>query len=312
MPTDPNEPRHPVRLAAQRSGLTPHVLRAWERRYRVVTPVRSEGGQRLYSDLDVERLRLLRRLTGLGHSISQLAKLPNDELERTLREEEPAAEEPPPTAEGRVVEFRSAAVRAAQRLDAGELHALLERAVVSLGVPAFLDEVAVPSIREIGHGWETGTVTVGQEHLATVVFRRILGWIIDTVEAGEQAARLLVATPPGQVHELGALLAGAAAASEGWDVVYLGADLPSAEVLRAAEQADVQAVALSIVLPPVDAALMRNLMEIREGLPADVPLFLGGAAVDQDPDRFRKVGARIIDSLSAFRASLRDLLHLRA
>ncbi|HET6837045.1 MAG TPA: cobalamin-dependent protein [Gemmatimonadales bacterium] len=310
MPTDPSEPRHPVRLAAQRSGVTPHVLRAWERRYQVVTPVRSEGGQRLYSDRDVGRLRLLRRLTGRGHSISQLAKLPNDDLERILREEEPAAEAPP-TTEGRAVEFRSAAVQAAQRLDASGLHALLERAVVSLGVPAFLDEVAVPSIREIGHGWENGTVTVGQEHLATVVFRRILGWIIDTVEAGEQAARLLVATPPGQVHELGALLAGAAAASEGWDVVYLGADLPPAEVLRAAEQADVQAVALSIVLPTGDAALMRNLMEIREGLPANVPLFLGGAAVDQDPDRFRKLGARIIDSLIAFRASLQDLLQLR-
>jgi DNA-binding transcriptional MerR regulator/methylmalonyl-CoA mutase cobalamin-binding subunit len=299
-------------VAAQRSGVNPHVLRAWERRYRVVTPVRSEGGQRLYSDLDVERLRLLRRLTGRGHGIGQLAKLSNDELERILREEEPADEQQAPeaTVEGRASGFRAAAVRAAQQLDATQLHAVLERAAVSLGVPVFLEQVATPAIREIGHGWQSGTLTVGQEHLATVVFRRILGWIIDTVEAGDEAPRLLVATPPGQMHELGALLAGAAAASEGWEVIYLGADLPASDVVAAAEQAGVQAVALSIVLPTENSNLLRNLTDIRKGLPPDVPLFLGGAAVDEDPERFKKLGARIIDSLNAFRASLRDLTEL--
>lgn len=312
MPSSPAEPRHPVRVAAQRSGVNPHVLRAWERRYRVVTPVRSQGGQRLYSDLDVDRLRLLRRLTSRGHAISQLARRSNDELEQLLRDEELGEEQPQheAAADGQAEGFRSAAVRAAQRLNAAELHAVLERAAVSLGVPVFLEEVAGPSIREIGHGWQNGTVTVGQEHLATVVFRRILGWIIDTVEAGDEAPRLLVATPPGQMHELGALMAGAAAASEGWDVLYLGADLPPAELISAAEQAGVQAVALSIVLPTGDAGLIRSLTEIRDGLPSDVPLFLGGAAVDADPERFRKLGARIIDSMSAFRASLRDLKQL--
>src|ERR671915_1384914 len=139
MPTNPSEARHPVRVAASRSGVNPHVLRAWERRYRVVTPVRSEGGQRLYSDLDVERLRLLRRLTGRGHGIGQLAKLSNEELERIIRDEEPPDQQPEAevASESRVGEFQSAALRAAQRLDAGELQSVLERAAVSLGVPVF-------------------------------------------------------------------------------------------------------------------------------------------------------------------------------
>ena len=287
--------------------MNPHVLRAWERRYRVVTPVRSEGGQRLYSDLDVERLRLLRRLTGRGHGISQLAKLSNDELERIIRDEEPVDEQLEPGAppDGRVVEFRSAAVRAAQRLDAGELQAVLERAAVSLGVPLFLEQVAGPSIREIGHGWQNGTVTVGQEHLATAVFRRVLGWIIETVEAGEHAPRILVATPPGQMHELGALLAAAAAASEGWDVVYLGADLPPSEVLSAAEQAGVQAVALSIVLVTDSSKLVEQLRQIRHGLDSEVQLFVGGAAARQQTDELRTAGAHVVDSLEQFRKELR-------
>jgi DNA-binding transcriptional MerR regulator/methylmalonyl-CoA mutase cobalamin-binding subunit len=312
MPPMSSEPRHPVRVAAQRSGVNPHVLRAWERRYRIVTPGRSQGGQRLYSDQDVERLRLLRRLTSQGHGISQLARLSNDGLEQLLRDEEHREDQPQLEATGgsQADRFRSAAIRAAQRLNAAELHDVLERAAISLGVPVFLEQVAGPSIREIGHGWQSGTVTIGQEHLATVVFRRILGWIIDTVEAGDEAPRLLVATPTGQMHELGALMAGAVAASEGWDVVYLGADLPPSELLSAAEQAGVQAVALSIVLPTGDAGLIRSLTQIRDGLPSDVPLFLGGAAVEADPERFRKLGAQIIDSMSAFRAALRDLEQL--
>jgi methanogenic corrinoid protein MtbC1 len=224
-------------------------------------------------------------------------------------DEEPSPEQDVTTQEDRAAEFRSAAVRAAQRLDAGELQSVLERAAVSLGVPVFLEQVSARAIREIGHGWEIGTLTVGQEHLATAVFRRVLGWIIDTIEAPQSEARLLVATPEGQMHELGALLAGAAAASEGWDVVYLGADLPASEVLSAAEQAGVQAVALSIVLPG-DAELLHNLRQIREALPPAVQLFLGGSAVDQDPERFRKSGARIVESLEAFRASLRSLKEL--
>src|SRR5512141_2772591 len=90
--TESQTPRYPVRLVALRTGLTPHVLRAWERRYGVVSPARTEGGQRLYSDLDIERLRLLRRLTDRGHAIGRIASLPIPELAR-LNEETGAAEE---------------------------------------------------------------------------------------------------------------------------------------------------------------------------------------------------------------------------
>ena len=71
--SDSRMPRYPVRLVALQTGLTPHVLRAWERRYGVVTPTRTDGGQRLYSQLDIERLSRLRRLTERGHGIGRLA-----------------------------------------------------------------------------------------------------------------------------------------------------------------------------------------------------------------------------------------------
>src|SRR5512134_238210 len=87
MTTPDTVARHPVRLVAARTGLTPHVLRAWERRHKVVDPARTEGGQRLYSDLDIVRLRLLHRLTESGYPIGRIAALPLTELERMVREE---------------------------------------------------------------------------------------------------------------------------------------------------------------------------------------------------------------------------------
>jgi MerR family transcriptional regulator, light-induced transcriptional regulator len=305
-----DNPRYPVRLVASKSGISPHVLRAWERRYGAVTPVRTNGGQRLYSELDIRRLQLLRRLTTRGHAIGGLARLPLDELELIAQADaEPTTrllEHRPPT--DRSAEFRAAALNAARDLEAGELKIVLQRATVSLGVPAFLDEVAGPVIRDIGHGWKEGSLSVAQEHLASAVFQQVLGWIIDAYHVDQNAARLLVATPAGQLHELGALMAAAAAAAERWDVVYLGANLPESEIIQAAKQAGVLAVALSIVNPVTDDTLIEALKTIRRELPAGVDLFLGGFAVSQQTQRFNSVGAQTFTSLAEFRSTLRSLL----
>jgi MerR family transcriptional regulator, light-induced transcriptional regulator len=308
--SDEHQARYPVRIVAVRSGVSPHVLRAWERRYQAVTPVRSSGGQRLYSDLDIERVRLLRRLTAQGHPIGSVARLPFDELEQLATREAAALSSTParkPIGDGQAPQFRSAAVEAARSLDGAELRAVLERATVSLGVPTFLDHVAGPSIRDIGHGWEQGRISVGQEHLATSVFRQVLQWIIDTFQADPASCRILVATPSGQLHELGALLAGAAAASEGWDVVYLGTNVPASDIVGAASQAGVSAVALSVVPPTEQLDLLAELRAIRAGLHSKVHLFLGGSAVTEETERFTGPGVRAFDSLEDFRATLRGL-----
>ena len=181
--TEPFEfrtPRYPVRLVAFRTGLTPHVLRAWERRYGVVSPPRTDGGQRLYSDLDIERLRLLRRLTDRGHAIGRIASLPIAELAR-LDEETGGAEEGAASSNGEgsradeaeqtrarsVGESIAAVLRATRRLDAVELQAVLEQAAVTLGVPVFIEEVVAPALVRVGHGWAEGSVSVAQEHMAT-------------------------------------------------------------------------------------------------------------------------------------------------
>jgi len=312
---DAGAARYPVRLVAVRTGLSPHLLRAWERRYGVVTPSRSEGGQRLYSDLDIERLARLRRLVERGHAISRIASLPLDALAQ-LEEEagSGAAQDMDGTGrleeQGRarsIQEFNDGAMQAVRALDASRLEEVLERAAMTLGVPDFLETVAVSTLEDIGHGWTERSVSVAQEHMATAVFRRVLGWLLGVYQTGGTAHRVVVATPPGERHELGALMAAISAAAEGWSVTYLGPDMPVEELLGAIGQTRAEAVALSIVQPGDERGVLSALREIRAGLPPRVVLLLGGAGARRIQAGIEAPGVRLIDSLADLRSALQQL-----
>jgi len=308
-PDDSRLPRHPVRLAAQRTGLTPHVLRAWERRYGVVEPGRSEGGQRLYSDSDIARLRLLHQLAQSGHGIGQLARLPLEQLNR-MAEEAPAAPAQP-AASGALPHLVEQALDAVSDLDLPRLQGLLDRAVASHGVPAFLDELVAPVLSEIGQRWREGRATVAQEHLATAALRRILSWVMRTFEVSSRAPHVVVATPPRQIHELGAMLVAASAAAEGWGVTYLGADLPIADIVATARQSGARAVALSLIYPGDDAELGDDLARLRRELPEGIELLIGGGSAWSYRDRLSQPGVRIITDLPALRTTLRSIATAR-
>ena len=300
-PTPSPIPRYPVRLVALRTGLTPHVLRAWERRYGVVSPTRSEGGQRLYSELDIERLLRLRRLTERGHAIGRLAALALAELAR-LEEETPAPTAPVETES--VTTAASAALEATRRLDAVELQAVLERAAMTLGVPVFLDHVISPLLVQIGQRWSERSVSVAQEHMASGVIRRVLGWLLRLYEVRNGAPRVVVTTPPLHAHEFGALMAAACAAAEGWNVTYLGPDLPVTDLVGAVAMSGARAVALSAVYQPEGGDLLEALRETRARLPPGVALVVGGSGALQIRADAEAVGARVVGSLAEFRSVL--------
>jgi methanogenic corrinoid protein MtbC1 len=227
-------------------------------------------------------------------------------LQRTAREEELQAAPDSRESAGNdgAEDFRSEAFGAVKRLDGGALQAALERAAVTLGVPSFLDQVASPVLQTLGRGWSEGTVSIAQEHLASAVFRRVLGWIFRVYEVKEGAPTVVVATPPRHVHELGAMLAADAAAAEGWDVTYLGADLPIPDIISAARQAQARVVALSVIYPKVDAGLITDVDQLRSGLPSETMILLGGAAAIEDRGRLTSLGAEVVGSLAEFRSSL--------
>lgn len=306
------EPRHPIRVVSERTGLSPDVLRAWEKRYAAVQPPRREGaGQRLYSDADVERLRLLRRVTQAGRSIGQVAELSTEELASLAREDEAqrTAALVQPRVDGRPSRpYLDRALREARALDASALEAVLRRAVVALRNDEFIDEVAVPFLVAVGEEWEAGTMGVAHEHMSSVVMRRVLGRIAETAEPDRGAPELVVATPARQVHELGALLVAATAAAGGWRVTVLGADLPAEEIASAARQRDANAVALSIIYPSPQAELSDELRRLRRELPAHVPVIVGGAGSRRLWSVLDEEGITFLPTLGELRRALAHML----
>jgi MerR family transcriptional regulator, light-induced transcriptional regulator len=310
---DPLQPRHPIRVVAQRTALSTEVLRAWERRYGVVAPRRTDTGQRLYSDADVEKLRLLRQATEQGRSIGHVAQLSTGELSALVREDEEQRAQSggrgsDAEAVRQAVEPHLRAVQeAVYALDAPRLEAALMRALVALSAESFLEEVVVPLLRMLGRGWAEGTLRVAHEHMAAAVLRRVLGFMSDTGETPGDAPLLVAATPTRQVHEFGALLAAATAAAQGWRVIYLGADLPAHEIAFAARRTGADAVALSLVYFADDAGVADELRLLRRETGESTELLIGGAAAGQYARVLEEVGARRMTGLGDLRSALREL-----
>lgn len=304
---DRDRPRHPVRVAAERTGLSPHLLRMWERRYGVVDPARSESEQRLYTDGEIDRLRLLRRATLGGRSIGRVAELDDERLVGLIREDERGrARAPRPTGEedGRVGEVVASAVRATEALEEEELERTLLRCAATVGLPRFLEEVAAPLLREVGRRWEAGTLDPAEEHLASAVLRRVVEHMMVTLGSRDDAPILVVATPAGERHELGALLAAATARAAGWRVRYLGADLPVSAIADVARRTGARAVGLSSIDVGEVEGVLKEVAALRRLLPDPVTLLVGGTAAAGCRDELAERGALAVEDLPALRAAL--------
>jgi DNA-binding transcriptional MerR regulator/methylmalonyl-CoA mutase cobalamin-binding subunit len=308
---DSSRKRHPIQVVSRRTGLTPDVLRAWEKRYTVVEPGRSEGGRRLYSDDDIERLRLLRRATRAGRRISNVAGLSIEELAALVREDEheEVDERPRPAVSdvGAAELPLREALAAAERFDAQELEAILNRALVTLRAETVIEQVAAPLLRRLGEAWSVGEIRPANEHLTSSVLLRVMGRLIEAVETSSAAPCLVVATPAGQGHEFGALFAAAVAATEGWRVTYLGADLPATDIAMAVRETGADAVALSIVFPHGSEEIEEELKELRLALPPAVSILVGGAAVPSYKKVLDQIEAVQLADMDELRGALADI-----
>jgi DNA-binding transcriptional MerR regulator/methylmalonyl-CoA mutase cobalamin-binding subunit len=296
-------PRHPIRVVAQRTGLTTSTIRAWERRYEAVAPGRSDGGQRLYSDRDVARLKTLRALTEMGRSISSVAALPGQDAAALLEEDRAvaAASTHALTPEDAPASWTDQAYARLRALDDAGLDRTLRRALATLGAQRFLQGVAAALLHRVGTGWEASEVTVAQEHLGSAVLERILAEVADRSGAGDDGDRLVVATLPGERHALGARLVAAAAALDGWRISYLGTDLPPAEIARAAETLGARAVAISVVGHDLVDAAARDLAALRAELDAGIEILVGGRAAGALDARSLPTGIVLLGELEDFR-----------
>lgn len=309
--------RHPIGVVARRTGLKPDLIRAWERRYGAVTPGRTDTRRRFYSDEDVERLLLLRRVVSTGRGISQVAGLSTEELETLVESEASAGMQTPAAAQDAgaagddlAEAFLGRCVGAAQRLDMRELEMQIERASVAFSRTSLIEKVLVPLMHRIGDLWHQGTLRPLHEHMASAVVRSFVGALYGSHQPELSAPHMVITTPSRQHHELGALMAAASASGEGWQVTYLGPELPPEEIAAAALQKGARAVALSLTYPPDDPMLTDDLRRLRRLLGSRTLLLVGGRAAPSYAGVLSEIGALRIESLAELRHRLQDLRSL--
>lgn len=315
---------HSIKVAAMRTGLSPHVIRIWEKRYGAVTPTRTGTNRRLYSDEEIERLNLLKLATRAGHNIGNIANHSTETLQSLLKEDAMAEAAPMMTvsvassassgysADTEASMILQEALSAIQQLDGPELHRILGSANVKLGQQGMLQDVIIPLTREIGERWEAGSLTMAHEHFTSSILRTFLGNSAKPYTNALNAPNLIVATPAGQLHELGAVIVAVAATSKGWKITYLGANLPAAEIAGAARQTGARAVALSLIYPPDDPNVERELELLREYLPENIEILVGGQATYGYHRVLQSIRARVAGDLKDLYPMLDDLRTLRS
>jgi DNA-binding transcriptional MerR regulator len=292
---EPEERTFPVGAVTRLTGLSPDVLRAWERRYGVVEPLRTAGGTRRYRESDVAHLRRVKAAVDAGHRISEVARLDPAELERRLG----SRAEPPPDP------LRST-LEALERLDGTEAEQLISLQLAALGPVRFARDFALPLMDAIGEGWASRRLCVASEHLGSALVRSLLGSVLRPTSARRGDPQIVFATPPGERHEIGLLAAALTALGAGARPLYLGADLPAEELVRAVETSGAAAVALSVVALPV-AEAQRSIATLRRTLPPEAELWVGGSLAEQLalPD-----GALLVDSLETLEQRV-EMLRVR-
>lgn len=287
--------KYPMKAVARLTGLNPDTIRAWERRYGAIAPDRTGGSHRLYSEADVERLRLLRHATEAGHGIGRVANLPDDEL-RALAT--PRVEAAGPEAQG-VAERVLALVERYDHLGADRE---LTRVASLMPPRRVVLEVAWPLLQEVGDRWCDGRLSVGQEHMVTGLVRSLLGTLLRLADPVPGQAPMLLTTLSGERHELGVLMVALLAASRGVPVVYLGPDTPVTEIATAARRTRATVVGVSLVRVADADQAIAALRALADALGTTAMLWLGGRDAASLPAEDLPAGVRrmlTIDELDA-------------
>ena len=191
-----------IRYVAQRTGLTPHVIRAWENRYRAVVPLRSPTNRRLYSEDDVRRLQTLKQLTDAGYTISRVAGLTPSDLVNLVRHEATVAPQQRsklhPKQLPNIEDHIKACLSAVTVLDPDGLEQAYAQAAIDLTRPMLLNNVIVPLFEKIGDMWRNGELKIVNEHMATSVTRVFLRNMLRAAAVSGSAPKIYICTAVGQ------------------------------------------------------------------------------------------------------------------
>jgi len=267
-----NNELYSIGVVERDTGIGRDTLRVWERRYGFPEPVRSEKGERKYSEKQLRQLQRIRRLLDQGMRPGKLLPLGEeglDELEASLQSEQPVQLE----------QTVSELIEAIHSTDAEQLESLLQRQYQQQGMQGFILETVVPLLNTVGEFWARGKLQIFQEHFLSQQLIRFLNTEIAKLQRYARKPRVLLATLPGEEHTLGLLMVAAMLSSHGVSTINIGAEVPMDQIGHAVEQFNVDIVGITFSGAYQYKNIRPHLIELRELIADDIEIWTGGEGV---------------------------------
>ena len=280
---------YPIRAVSSLTGVNAVTLRAWERRYGLITPHRTEKGHRLYTRADIDRINRIVELINSGISISQVEQ-------HLLEDGRPQAD-----ANDAWLAYQTQMLSAITRFDEPSMDAAYNEALSLYPVDVVTERLINPLLRQLGERWQKQSGAIAEEHFFGTYMRNKLGARLHHLAMRNARPKLVAACLPGEYHELGLLLFCLAASAYGYGFIILGANTPLAELAHAVARSHSDGVLLSGSIPDNESVTGSALRKLVAQL--EVPVFVGGQTAVAQHDAVRRAGALPLgsDTASAIR-----------
>lgn len=262
-----------IKSVAALTGIAATTLRAWERRYDLVAPRRTDSGYRVYSEEDVATLTQVKALVDRGYKVGEAVEM--------VRRGAP----PLPPADIAAEELTSICGELLERLlelDRSGAVQIYDR-LAALPFDRQVDEVLLPLLREVGERWHRGDATVAQEHFTSVFARgRLVGMLESLSDGGRRDREVVCAGMPGEVHEMGLMAVAIHLAMRGWRVVYLGMDVPLDDLRGVVRSRAPELLCSSVILRRPAGECLEMARTLRDLSPESTLVVLGGAGLAEE------------------------------
>lgn len=280
--------KYRINAVAEMTGIPAATLRAWERRYGVPEPRRTESSYRVYSDADIELIRRVRELCEQGMAPSEAAKLVMADFEHRKA---PSANSADPFAHA-----AEAIVQAVAAYDPHQIEGAVRHAMALGPAASVFERVFRPSMIEIGQRWHDGSFSVGQEHMATNIIEAATASMLRLVAREDAERTAVVACFADDTHTMPSLGFSLHMAAWGFDVVRMGARTPPSAIRQAVEELEPAIVGLSVTMTPAGHRA-RELVEEYAAACGDTPWVVGGSAARDLAELVTQHGGTVVEGL---------------
>jgi methanogenic corrinoid protein MtbC1 len=274
-----DKPRYNTKAVAQETGVPADTFRAWERRYGVPRPQRTEGGHRLYSERDIATIRWLRDRTAEGLTISQAIALMTDGSDSNLSWLSTAVDTEPHTWE----RLNSRLYASLTDFDSTRAEQILGEAFALYPLEEVFLKLVQPVMIEVGEQWHAGKLSVTAEHFATQFVRRKLSGLFNTYNITDGRGLVIVGCAPSEQHDLGALMLSVFLVRHGWQVIYLGPEVPLKDLVDTVRQIQPDMVCMSASTTETATQLLEVGRAVLSLAPPAPHFAYGGRAFNLNP-----------------------------